>query len=119
MSQRNIKKYDEEVCQDIFITRDGDQTRGHSKKIVKERCRLDKRKNSFCNRVVNNWNALPQYVIESGNIIKFELNLDRAWSNQDLLFDHRAKIQYSNIIQIATTTTANNSAESTEPDAQA
>jgi len=41
----------------------GYQTRGHSLKIAKQRTyRLDLRKHFFSQRVVNEWNSLPQHV---------------------------------------------------------
>lgn len=111
--------YDQEVCQDVFVMQEDRRTRGHTKKIFKERTRLDKRKNSFCKRVTNNWNALPQYVIESESVLKFESNLDKSWRNQDLILNHRAKIQYNKIIRTAATATTACSAGSTELDTQA
>lgn len=88
-------KYDEDVCEGIFLMRDGQGTRGHTKKIYKERARLDKTKHSFCYRVVNEWNALPQYVIDSNTVAEFERNLDKAWENQELKFNYKEKVQHN------------------------
>ncbi|XP_068213298.1 uncharacterized protein [Palaemon carinicauda] len=84
--------YDPEVCQRLFMLRESDRTRGHSKRIYKKRTRLEKRKNSFCNRMINNWNMLPQFVVDSESTWKFENNIDKAWRDQDLLYNYRAKI---------------------------
>ncbi len=62
-------------------------------KIYKERPRLNKRKNSLCHRVINKWNRLPQYVIQSTSVCKFEINLDKAWSNQDVITNYKTTIQ--------------------------
>jgi len=39
-------------------------TEGNKFKLQKEMCRYDMRKYSFCYRVVNVWNSLPDYVVE-------------------------------------------------------
>ena len=79
--------YDEEVCGDIFTLRNGPSTRGHNWRIFKEQIRLNKRKNSFPIRVVNNWNSLQEEVVESGTVNQFKKRLDKAWSRQEQKFD--------------------------------
>ena len=37
--------------------------------IYKRRSRLNIRKNFFCNRVVDNWNDLPEEVISCDNVL--------------------------------------------------
>ena len=39
--------------------KEGSRTRGHKAALVKEQCRLDMRKYSFSQRVINEWNKLP------------------------------------------------------------
>ena len=39
------------------------RTRGNSLKLKVNRCNYDVRKYSFCNRVVNSWNSLPNFVV--------------------------------------------------------
>ena len=51
-------------------------TRGHSFKLVKNRVRLDVAAYSFGNRVVNDWNALPERVIEARSVDTFKGRLD-------------------------------------------
>ena len=46
------------------------------------------RVNFFANRVVNNWNSLPEYIVEAGLLNIFKNSLDRLWSNQDLLYNY-------------------------------
>lgn len=46
--------YDGDVCEGLFKMHLESGTREHNKKIFKQRSRLDVRKYSFCNRVVNN-----------------------------------------------------------------
>ena len=51
-------------------------TRGHNQRIIKQQCRLTSRLNFFTNSVINQWNSLPEYVIESANLNNFKNNLD-------------------------------------------
>ena len=43
----------------FFKFKEGSRTRGHKPALVKEQCRLDMRKYSFSQRVINEWNTLP------------------------------------------------------------
>ncbi len=52
--------YDRELCEGIFERREEATTRGHNKKLYKKQVRLNLRKYSFCERVVNLWNDLPK-----------------------------------------------------------
>ena len=63
-----------EVC-------DNSRVRGHSKKLVKCFSRLDVRKFSFSHRVVNEWNSLPEWVINSTSVNCFKMNIDKFYSN--------------------------------------
>ena len=64
---------------DPFFTFVNSTTRGHDQKIFKQHCRINPRLNFFTNRVVNQWNSLPQSVITSNNLNKFKNNLDQYW----------------------------------------
>ena len=50
--------------------------RGHSCKLYKERARLDVRKHFFANRVINNWNLLPEYVVSAPSVNCFKNRYD-------------------------------------------
>jgi len=50
-------------------------TRGHSAKVLKNRCSLDLRRFFFSERVVDRWNSLPQHVIDSARINVFKNGL--------------------------------------------
>ena len=45
-----------------------------------QQCRLTSRLNFFTNSVNNQWNSLPDNVIESSNLNNFKNNLDHFWS---------------------------------------
>ena len=67
-------KYDPEVSNLFNINTNSnrqDGTRGHIFKLYKNRSRLNIRKYSFCNRIVNTWNSLPSHVVEPSNIFTF------------------------------------------------
>ena len=46
--------------------------------IFKRRFRLDIRKHVFSNRVVNNWNALPENCISSSTVNTFKKHISSA-----------------------------------------
>jgi len=54
------------------------KTRGHSAKIVKNRCCLDIRHHFFSERVINRWNRLDQHVIDSATLNAFKSGLERT-----------------------------------------
>jgi hypothetical protein len=53
-------------------------TRGHSKKLYK--------KNTFSQRVVDEWNKIPKKVIDSQTINTFKRQLNNHWKNLDIKF---------------------------------
>ena len=53
------------------------RTRGHRLKLIKNRSRLDIRKNFFSQRVVNDWNSLPEVVVEAESINSFKNRYDK------------------------------------------
>ena len=89
--------YDNEVTETEGIfdldpnTRTG--TRGHSKKIKKKFLKINLRKFSFTNRIVDLLNTLPQSVIDAKDVRQFEIRLDKYWEHQDVKFDYKASIQ--------------------------
>ena len=67
-------------------------TTGYMYKLQKFMCHYDIRKYSFCARVVNIWNSLPNEVVEADTVNAFKYRLDKHWSNQDVLFDFNANL---------------------------
>jgi hypothetical protein len=59
-------------------------TRGHSMKLFKERSRLDIRKYSFSQRAVDDWNSLPQSVMDSTSVNMFKNRLDKHWADESI-----------------------------------
>ena len=63
------------------------KTRGHSKKIIKQRGKLKTRLNFFSYRVVNQWNELPEEVISAKSLNAFKNRLDTFWKDKPNKFD--------------------------------
>jgi len=58
-------------------------------------CHYNIRRYSFCARVVNIWNSLPNEVVEADtvNAVKYRLDKHRSnHCNQDVLFDFNADL---------------------------
>ena len=83
-------------CTNLFTFRDQSErvTRGNKKKLFKHRARLDVRKYSFSNRVVNLWNSLPDSVISAETVFCFETRLDNHWKDQDILYEYESKLNF-------------------------
>ena len=45
--------------------------------LVKEQCRLDMRKYSFSQRVINEWNKLPNDSVNASSVNMFKNRIDR------------------------------------------
>ena len=67
--------------------------RGHRKKLFLPGTNKDIGKFNFTNRIIILWNNLPDYVINSKDLLQFEKNLDNHWKDQELKYDnHLAEI---------------------------
>lgn len=53
--------------------------RGHEMKLTKERSRLDIRKHSFSQRIINSWNSLPASVVNAKTVNGFKNAYDRNY----------------------------------------
>ena len=52
----------------FFKLKEGSRTRGNKAALVKEQCRLDMRKYSFSQRVINEWNKLPNDCVNASSV---------------------------------------------------
>ena len=59
------------------------KTRGHRYKITKQRAKTNRRLSSFSQRMITEWNNLPDYVVNSSSLNSFKANLEKAWRNRD------------------------------------
>ena len=55
-------------------------TRGNTCKIYKQHSRIDIRKYSFTQRVVDHWNALPEEVMSAPSVNSFKSKLNSSWN---------------------------------------
>ena len=55
------------------------RTRGHSTKLEKRRCSSTMRQHCFSNRVIKNWNSLPESVISSPSVNSLKSRLGQHW----------------------------------------
>ena len=69
-----ILKGFEGIDEKLFFKRHISNTRGHSMKLYKDRVNRDILKFSFANRVIEQWNKLPETVV---NVNTFKNKLDK------------------------------------------
>jgi hypothetical protein len=71
-----LKGY-EGVEEQLFFSRHISNTRGHTMKLHKDRVNRDVLKYSFANRVIEQWNRLPEEVVSANGINTFKNKLDK------------------------------------------
>ena len=83
-------KYDSAITPTLIIS-DTHRTRGNDLRLQKSRLKYDMRKFYFTNRVVNQWNSLPNWVITASNtkIFKNELISIGNIRILYLIFEHK------------------------------
>ena len=67
--------------------------RGHEFTLEHKRLSCPARVHIFTNRMVNNWNSLPDHIVNAGSVNVFKNSLDRLWATQDLLYNYRGVIE--------------------------
>jgi len=62
--------------------------RGHSQKLFVTRCRTTVQKTFFSNKIIDDYNRLPQYVIDSSSVNVFKMKRGKIWTsfNKFLIF---------------------------------
>ena len=76
-------------------------TRGHNLKLTKQRSMTDLRIHCFSNRIVNNWNSLPDHVVAADTLNAFRARLDKLWKNRRYEVDtwgHTITVKESSLI---------------------
>jgi ribonucleases P/MRP protein subunit RPP40 len=71
-----MKGYEDISWQTFFTMSSTAQLRGHHQKFYKHSVRLDIRKYSFSQRVINEWNLLPDEIFECTTVNNFKNQLD-------------------------------------------
>ena len=67
-------------CKELFVFNLG-STRSNGLKLYKECAKTNTRLHDFKNRVINDWNSLPPYIVNASNMIAFKTLLDEHWIN--------------------------------------
>ena len=62
-------------------------TRGHSRRLKKERVETRQRRNHFRHRTVNRWNSLTEEVVSAPSLNSFKEALYRIWCGVNRLGD--------------------------------
>jgi len=66
------------------------RTRGTKYKLIQHHCCYDLRKFNFTNRVISISNSLSNHVVSADTVNCFKNRLDKFWSNQEVLYNHKA-----------------------------
>ena len=78
----------EDVDRNMFFKlKEGSKTTGNKAALVKEQCRLDMRKYSFSQRVINEWNKLPNDCVNASSVNMFKNRIDRYMIRAGYTYD--------------------------------
>ena len=61
----------------FFKLKEGSRTRGHKAALVNQQCRLDMGKYSFSQRVINEWNKLPNDCLNASSVNMLKNRIER------------------------------------------
>ena len=68
----------EDVDRNMFFKlKEGSRSRGHKAALAKEQCTLEMRKYSFSQRVINEWNKLPNDCVNASSVNMLKNRIDR------------------------------------------
>jgi len=68
----------------FILAQDNHGLQGHSQKLFKPKCRTTATKTFFINRIINDWNNLPQEVIDTTIVNIFKNRLDKTWRDMGI-----------------------------------
>jgi len=61
-------------------------SRGHSFKLSKQHFQKNIRLHALSVRVINDWNSLPDYIVNANSLTTFKQLLDEHWTDYHYLF---------------------------------
>ena len=70
-----------------LFTSNNRESQGHNKKYKIKDSSNNTRKYNFCVKSIKLWNSLPQHVVDSEDVVSFEIGLDEFWDDQALKYD--------------------------------
>ena len=79
-----IKNIDDIESSQFFETSNTRNLRGHQYKMYKSYVNKTCRKNFFSHRVINDWNRLPNEVVDASTLATFKNRLDQYMNREDL-----------------------------------
>ena len=65
-----------------FFTQNTNSTRGHSRKLFKNRFKEEVRKYAFSQRIITDWNSLTEHIVASESLNIFKGRLDEHWKSE-------------------------------------
>jgi len=85
------KLYDEKAAEGLLNYCNKEDTqyriRKHRYTLCKEKWSKDVKRFSFKNRISNQWNNLPEAVVNSPTLNTFKNRLDKLWEQNDVMYD--------------------------------
>ena len=72
----------------IFTLATYKSTRNQGNELGQSYCKTDKRKFSFSNRIVENWNKLPKEIKEAKSVNAFKNRMDSNQKLVELFYSH-------------------------------
>jgi len=79
-----MENMDDIDASQFFVTNNTRNLRGHQYKIYKSYVNKIRRKNFFNHRVINDWNRLPNEVVDASTLATFKNCLDQYMNREDL-----------------------------------
>ena len=67
-------------CGEFFVFNLG-MTRSNGLKLSKEHVNTNVRLHCYKNRVINDWNSLPSYIVNASDVLTFKTLLDDHWKH--------------------------------------
>jgi hypothetical protein len=83
----SLFRSEDETAMSYLNTNITHYTRGHNRKLSVIRPATNIRKNTFFLRVANDWNSLPQNIINSKTMDSFKRALDKHWSKDPSIYN--------------------------------
>ena len=87
-----LRGFSTPTMKDLFTVSTNLNTRGHTLKLAKNRCKLDLRKFFFSEIVISRWNKLDQMSIHSQTINQFKNNLQKLRRTRIGFFEDQGPI---------------------------
>ena len=82
-----LHKIEDIPSERFFTIVSNPSTRGHNFKLEKPRCRTSFGLQHFSQRIINDWNALPSYVVNAKDVNDFKSKLDKHW-NHEVMYEY-------------------------------